>query len=328
MSKGQDQNKDNNGPLLLTYQGDGKYSLAGQGQKLFYEHHGYCSKNVWAITRSSFNICNYIDFTLDDCMRMPTNNHIWIKQLNVEINDLNTKKNQFYINGIQQFVTGCGFHTQQTLGSSNEAVKVTYEHEDKIEDFDGISFSAFDTCPFETFDKILSMRTTKFIDPTTTNNDYKLVVRTQIEEGVYDYQPIQMITDDLPKDESKVVYLYSICQVLQGTKDINGQKVVFNKNANNMSIKEKCAYYEKLEKNGFEATLLNYDTTKKYDNSCFVCVSGDIIEKCFEDENKTYDGWKIVDIQQNSVHIENVNCPEFNFDAIMLNGTLDATMIC
>ena len=66
MSKLQDQNKDNNGALLLRYEGDGKYSLAGQGQKVFYEKHGWCSKNVWVITRSSFNTCNYIDFTLDD----------------------------------------------------------------------------------------------------------------------------------------------------------------------------------------------------------------------------------------------------------------------
>ena len=78
MSKLQDQNKDNNGALLLRYEGDGKYSLAGQGQKVFYEKHGWCSKNVWVITRSSFNTCNYIDFTLDDLMMVPTNNHIWI----------------------------------------------------------------------------------------------------------------------------------------------------------------------------------------------------------------------------------------------------------
>ena len=76
------------------------------------------------------------------------------------------------------------------------------------------------------------MRTTKRIDPTTTNNDYKLVLRSQIEEGVYDFQPIQMISDDIPKDDTKVVYLYSICQLLQGTEDMQGNKVVFTRNPN------------------------------------------------------------------------------------------------
>lgn len=342
-----DQNLENNSTVILKKGINGNYIDPQNGSNFLLPQLGTINKRVYIVTKSSFNICNLIEFLMSELnMAFPESN-IYVKQIGIDIKDLNQKRTyeQAEVNGrtVSTKLTGCTFLTAQTIGSAYAGtigVSVGAKETDDYAVLDGVKRdTVLQKEHYSLFDNLVDSSVIKSIDPTTTDNEYYLIVRKE-KDGSVDLKNQQMVFSqqyvDVLKHNIDVV-LYSQAQLCTRSSELLKYPPEPDENDKHYKRQlplqvrtnlEKVEYYKEVEK-ADRGSILPHSYIEPLNQSNFAIISNDrlvriILDKTYVDPDykvACYDpvlDCGIIEVKQN---------PDYWFSFQGLNANLTATFL-